>query len=139
MSKNQGLMMSDILVNNSTKTFKPIIYQFLVALEKCFEMQDDESIWIEKYGDVTNSNGEQIEVKDYQNDLTNLDHNVWKTLKNWLDDGFDISQYHSLILLTTQTVSKISRFIGWNKKSKDDKLKILKSIEKDFNFQEKKI
>ena len=50
-------MMSEILINDSTKTFKPIIYQFLIALEKCFEMQDDESIWIEKYGDVTSSSG----------------------------------------------------------------------------------
>jgi hypothetical protein len=138
MRKNQGFIMSDILVNDSTKTFKSIIYQFLVALEKCFEMQGDESIWIEKYGDVTNSDGEQIEVKDYQNDLTNLDHNVWKTLKNWLDDGFDIFQYHSLILLTTQTVSKTSKFIGWNNKNKEEKLEILNAIAKDFNVQEKK-
>ena len=83
--------MSEKLTQDSTKTFKPIIYQFLVALEKCFEMQENESVWIEKYGDVTNSNGEQIEVKDYQKDLTDLDHNIWKTLKNWLDDRFDIS------------------------------------------------
>ena len=91
--------MSDNLVHDSTKTFKPIIYQFLIALEKCFEMQNDESIWIEKYGDVTNPSGEQVEVKDYQKNLTDLDHNVWKTLKNWLDNGFDVSHYHSLLFL----------------------------------------
>lgn len=130
--------MSDTLVHDSTKTFKPIIYQFLVALEKCFEMQDDESIWIERYGDVTNSNGEQIEVKDYQKDLTDLDHNVWKTLKNWLDDGFNISYYHSFVLLTTQIVSKTSRFLNWNQKSKEEKLKILTVIAKDFRAKEKK-
>lgn len=130
--------MNDILVHDSTKTFKPIIYQFLVALEKCFEMQDNESIWIEKYGDVTNSTGEQIEVKDYQKDLTNLDHNVWKTLKNWLDDGFDVSYYHSFVLLTTQTVSKTSKFLDWNQKSKEEKLEILNVIAKDFNAKEKK-
>ncbi|MCT7524623.1 hypothetical protein N5T77_06185 [Aliarcobacter cryaerophilus] len=130
--------MSDTLVHDSTKTIKPIIYQFLIALEKCFEMQNDESIWIEKYGDVTNSSGEQVEVKDYQKNLTDLDHNVWKTLKNWLDDGFDVSHYHSLILLTTQTISPTSKFIDWNNKNKDEKLEILNSIKKEFDEKKKK-
>lgn len=130
--------MSGNLKHDSTKTFKPIIYQFLVALEKCFDMQEDESVWIEKYGDVTNSNGEQIEIKDYQKDLTDLDHNVWKTIKNWLDDGFDVSYYHSLILLTTQTISPTSKFVDWNSKDKDEKLEILYSIEEKFDEQKKK-
>ena len=130
--------MSNTLVHDSTKTFKPIIYQFLIALEKCFEMQNDESIWIEKYGDVTNSSGEQVEVKDYQKNLTDLDHNVWKTLKNWLDDGFDISHYHSFILLTTQTISPTSKFIDWNNKNKDEKLESLNSIKEKFDEQKKK-
>lgn len=129
--------MSSQLVHDSTKTFKPIIYQFLVALEKCFEMQDDESVWIEKYGDVTKS-GEQIEVKDYQKNLTNFDHNVWKTLKNWLNDGFDISHYHSFVLLTTQTISPTSKFIGWNTKNRDEKLQILKSIKEEFEKKKEK-
>ena len=130
--------MSEILINDSTKTFKPIIYQFLIALEKCFEMQDEESIWIEKYGDVTSSIGVQIEVKDYQNNLTDLDHNVWKTLKNWLDDNFDATKYKNLILLTTQTISKSSKFIDWNTKNKDEKYQILNLIAKEFNKQKKK-
>ncbi len=130
--------MSDTLVHDSTKTFKPIIYQFLVALEKCFEMQNDESIWIEKYGDVTNSSGEQLEVKDYQKDLTDLDHNVWKTMKNWLADGFDVSYYHSLILSTTQTISSTSKFIDWKNKNKDEKLEILNSISQKYTEQKKK-
>ncbi|RXI45762.1 hypothetical protein CRU99_03440 [Malaciobacter mytili] len=130
--------MSNRLNNDSTKTFKPIIYQFLVALEKCFEMKNDESVWIEKYGDVTNSNGEQIEVKAYQKDLTDLDYNVWKTIKNWLDDGFDISYYYSLVLLTTQTISPTSKFIDWNSKYKDEKLQILNSIADEFAKQSKK-
>lgn len=130
--------MSNTLKHDSTKTFKPIIYQFLVALEKCFEMQENESVWIEKYGDVTSSNGEQIEVKDYQKDLTDLDHNVWKTLKNWLDDGFDITYYHSLILLTTQTISRTSKFFDWNSKNKDGKLEILNSIAEKYAEQKKK-
>ena len=130
--------MSKILINDSTKTFKPIIYQFLIALEKCFEMQDDESVWIEKYGDVTSSSGTQIEVKDYQKNLTDLDHNVWKTLKNWLDDNFQATNYKNLILLTTQTISKSSKFIDWNTKNKDEKYRILNSIAEEFNEQKEK-
>jgi hypothetical protein B2_02757 len=131
-------MMSEILINDSTKTFKPIIYQFLIALEKCFEMQDDESIWIEKYGDVTSSSGVQIEVKDYQKNLTDLDHNVWKTLKNWLDDNFDATRYKNLILSTTQTISKSSKFINWNTKNKDEKYQILNLIAEEFNKEKGK-
>lgn len=130
--------MSEILINDSTKTFKPIIYQFLIALEKCFQMQDDESIWIEKYGDVTSSSGIQIEVKDYQKNLTDLDHNVWKTLKNWLDVNFDATKYKDLILLTTQTISKSSKFIDWNTKNKDKKHQILNLIAEEFNKQNEK-
>jgi len=130
--------MSEILINDSTKTFKPIIYQFLIALEKCFEMQDDESIWIEKYGDVTSSSRIQIEVKNYQKNLTDLDHNVWKTLKNWLDDNFDATKYKNLILLTTQTISKSSKFINWNTKNKDEKYQILDLISEEFNKQKEK-
>ncbi|WP_459814924.1 hypothetical protein [Campylobacter concisus] len=130
--------MSEILINDSTKTFKPIIYQFLIALEKCFEMQDDESVWIEKYGDVTSSSGIQIEVKDYQKNLTDLDHNVWKTLKNWLDDNFKATKYKNLILSTTQTISKSSKFIDWNTKNKDEKYQILNLIANKINKQKKK-
>ena len=130
--------MNENLINDSTKTFKPIIYQFLIALEKCFEMQDDESIWIEKYGDVTSSSGIQIEVKNYQKNLTDLDHNVWKTLKNWLDDNFKATNYKNLILLTTQTISKSSKFIDWNTKNKDEKYRILNSIAEEFNGQKEK-
>jgi len=130
--------MNQKLAHDATKTITPIFYQCYVALEKCFEMQNDESIWIEKYGDVTNASGEQVEVKDYQKNLTDLDHNVWKTLKNWLDDGFDVSHYHSFILLTTQTISPTSKFIDWNNKNKDEKLKILNSIKKEFDEKKKK-
>jgi len=121
------MMGSKILKHDSTKTFRPIIYQFLVALEKCFEMQGDESVWIEKYGDVT-TNEVQIEVKDYKRNLTDLDHNLWKTLKNWLDDDFEVEHYHSFILLTTQKISENSKFLNWNRSNKEEKYQILQSI-----------
>lgn len=126
------------LANDSTKALKGIVYQFLVALEKCFEMQGDESIWIEKYGDVTISSKMQTEVKHCQKNLTDLDYNVWKTLKNWLRDNFDISKYKNLVLLTTQTIGKNSKFIDWNNKNKDEKYQILNLIKEEFDKQDKK-
>lgn len=30
-----------------------MIFQFLIALERCFEMQEGQSVYIERFGDVT--------------------------------------------------------------------------------------
>jgi len=126
--------MSNKLIHDATKTIKPIFYQCYIALERCFDLQENESVYIETYGDVTvmNENGSsQTEVKDYEKDLTNLDHNVWKTLKNWLNDP-NVSKYKNLILLTTQDLSKNTAFQKWNIKNKDEKLSILDVINKSF-------
>ena len=37
---------------DSTSTIKGMIFQFLVALERCFEMQEGQSVYIERFGDV---------------------------------------------------------------------------------------
>jgi hypothetical protein len=132
--------MDEKLKHDSTKTFKPILYQFYIALEKCFDLLENESIYIEKYGDVTVSsemNGSQTEVKDYAKDLTDLDQNIWKTLKNWLNDP-NISRYKNLILLTTQNFSKNTAFQNWNDTKQDKKLLTLQSINDSFLKQEKK-
>lgn len=129
--------MSEKLLHDSTETFKPIIYQFYIALEKCFELVDGESVYIETYGDVTVSSDTQIEVKDYKKDLTDLDHNIWKTLKNWLDINFDESHYKTLILLSTQNLSSNTSFKEWNIKDKNQKLQVLKDIETKFNTKTK--
>lgn len=130
--------MSKKLKHDSTATFKPIIYQFYIALEKCFEMVEKESVYIEKYGDVTVSESIQIEVKDYSDDLTDSHENLWKTLKNWIDIDFNVSLYKSLILLTTQKLSKESSLINWNTKSPTDKKEILKNIYSNYQKQVKK-
>ena len=38
---------------DSTSTIKGMIFQFLVALERCFEMQEGQSMYIERFGDVS--------------------------------------------------------------------------------------
>ena len=130
--------MHNNLKQDSTKTFKPIIYQFYIDLEKCFDLRKNEKLFIETYGDVTVSNDIQIEVKDYDSELTDLDHNIWNTLKNWIDVNFDISYYKKLILLTTQNLSINTQLINWNSKNKDEKYNILKDIAETYSKRKKK-
>ena len=54
---------------DSTPTLKGIVFQFLVALDRCFEMRDGESVYIETFGDVSVLGGNdstQIESKYYK-------------------------------------------------------------------------
>jgi len=116
--------------NDSTQTIKGIIYQFLVALDKCFELQEGQSVYIETHGDVSilGEESEQIESKFYNSYLTELDHNIWKTINNWMNDSFDLDQFASLVLLTTQKVKINSPWYGWNSKKKEEKLEIVLKI-----------
>ncbi len=52
------------LVNDVSESIGAIIYQFYIALDKCFELDAGESVFIEKFGDVSNPTY-QIEVKQY--------------------------------------------------------------------------
>ena len=108
--------------NDSTKTFKGIIYQFLIALDKCFEMQEGESVYIETCGDISilGDDSIQIESKYFNSYLTELDHNVWKTINNWMKDEFPYDNFCSLILLTTQKVKTNSSWYNWNNKKKTE-------------------
>lgn len=127
------------LSNDATETIKPLIYQFYIALEKCFDLLEGESIYIETYGDVTlesSTRSIQIEVKDYEKKLTDLDHNVWKTLKNWLNDE-SILNYKELILLTTQELGSTTFFKDWNNQDKDKKFQLLQNINGSFQNRKK--
>lgn len=108
-------------------------YQMLIGLEKCFLLQEGQSIWFEKDGDVSFDSPDvlessQTEVKDYTAALTNHHENLWKTLKNWLDPKFDHSKYGALVLHTTQAFGKNTRLKDWNNKSAEERLQILKDI-----------
>jgi hypothetical protein len=114
-------------INDATDSIKGILYQFYIAVEKCFELAEGERVWIEKDGDISTQN-DQIEVKQYEGDLTDSHENIWKTLNNWLDEKFDPKAYKSLILLTTQAIGANSKLVGWNNKSIDEKTQILNEI-----------
>ncbi len=126
--------------NDSTKTVKGIIYQFLIALEKCFELQKGECVYIETFGDISilGDNSVQIESKYYNSYLTELNQNIWKTLNNWMKDEFPLDSFKSLILLTTQKVKINSPWYDWNNKNQTEKYKILLSIKDKFLKQKKK-
>lgn len=115
------------LNNDATSTIRGTLYQFYIAVEKCFELLEGESVLIEKDGDISTVNA-QIEVKQYENDLTDSHLNLWNTLNNWLSEAFDNTKYKYLILLTTQKIGVNAKLKEWNIKSEDDKLKILTEI-----------
>ncbi|MDR1878101.1 MAG: hypothetical protein LBQ64_00880, partial [Bacteroidales bacterium] len=127
-------------LNNATASIKGIIYQFLVALKKCFELQEKESVYIETFGDVSvfGEETEQIEAKFYKDDLTDMDSNVWNTLNNWLDDNFDLESFKSLVLLTTQKIKPKSSWYGWNEKTTAAKLLTLEEIRIEYSKKKKK-
>lgn len=130
--------MSEKIINNATDSVAGIIYQFYVALDYCNNLVSGEKLWIEKFGDITISNTVQIEIKHFSNDLTDLHENIWKTLHNWLNNGFKVLDYKQLILLTTQNFSNGSTLREWNDKTVDEKLNLLKDIQKKYQKRVKK-
>ena len=81
---------------DSTSTTKGMIFQFLVALERCFEMQEGQFVYIERFGDVSVIGDEgaiQIESKYYKRDLTDLDENIWNSISNWMDSSFSLEEF----------------------------------------------
>lgn len=56
---------------DSTSTIKGMIFQFLVALERCFEMQEGQSVYIERFGDVSVV-GEKIPYRLNQNIINEI-------------------------------------------------------------------
>jgi len=130
--------MSGKLKHDATASISGTIYQFYVALDCCFNLVAGETLFIEKYGDITISQSKQIEVKKYEEDLTDLHENIWKTISNWLQKEFNPSDYKELILLTTQDFSKTSTLGDWNNKSNEEKQIALKSIEVNYKRRKNK-
>ena len=129
------------LSNDASQKVKGFIYQFLIALEKCFEMREGQSVYIECHGDVSvegTEEAEQTEVKYYKKQLTDLDSNVWKTIANWSDLEFEIDKYESLVLLTTQKIGETSKWNNWNIKPFAERKSIVKALHKEFLAKTKK-
>lgn len=127
---------------DSTSTIKGLLFQFLIALERCFEMREGQMVYIETYGDVSVlgdlSDSKQIESKLYKRSLTDLDKNVWKSIYNWTGEVFPINKFCSLILLTTQKVPISSAWLNWNEKNPSERMAVLRNIKKSFDSRQRK-
>jgi hypothetical protein len=105
----------------------------LIGLDKCFSLEEGQSVWFEKDGDVSLISPDvltstQTEAKAYAAPLTDHHENLWKTLKNWLAPEFDHTQYGVLVLHTTQAFGATTRLKGWNKQKVEQRLQVLKDI-----------
>ena len=127
---------------DSTSTINGLLFQFLIALERCFEMREGQMVYIETYGDVSVlgdlSDSKQIESKLYKRSLTDLDKNVWKSIYNWMGEVFPINKFCSLILLTTQKVPISSAWLNWNEKNPSERMAVLRNIKKGFDSRQRK-
>ena len=127
---------------DSTSSVKGVLFQFLIALERCFEMQEGQSVYIETYGDVSVlgdlSDSKQIESKLYKKALTDSDKNVWKSIYNWMREDFPVDTFSSLILLTTQKVPMGSAWLNWNEKNPSERMEVLRNIKKNFDSRKRK-
>ena len=108
-------------------------YQVLIGLDKCFALEEGQSVWFEKDGDVSLMSPDvltstQTEVKDYSAPLTDHHENLWKTLKNWLAPEFCHAQYGALVLHTTQAFGTTTRLHNWNTQTVEQRLAVLTSI-----------
>lgn len=123
-------------VNDATLNKVGDIYQYLIALRDCFELNDGDTLQIEINGDVSIINDLggrfQREVKHHFKDKSMSDRDIdfWKTLANWYEDYGRIKDFSNYILSTTARIPQKSLFYEWNKKKAEEKLKHLKEIGK---------
>ncbi|MBR9926394.1 MAG: hypothetical protein GYB28_15575 [Gammaproteobacteria bacterium] len=108
-------------------------YQVLIGLDKCFSLEDGQSVWFERDGDVSLISPDalesiQAEVKGYSAALTDHHENLWKTLKNWLAPDFNHAHYGVLVLHTTQAFGVNTRLKNWNSLYAEQRLQVLKDI-----------
>lgn len=121
-------------INDATLNKAGDIYQYLIALKDCFELNDGDTLQIETNGDVSIINDIggrfQREVKHHfgNKSLSDRDIDFWKTLANWYIDYERVKNFSNYILSTTATVQNNSPFYGWNNIQKTEKLKRLKDI-----------
>lgn len=116
-------------VNDATLQKAGDIYQYLIALRDCFELNDGDTLQIETNGDVSIINDVggrfQREVKHHfgNTSISDRDIDFWKTLANWYVDYERVKNFSNYILSTTATIKSDSPFHSWNNIKKTEKLK----------------
>lgn len=121
-------------INDATENQMGTMYQYLIALRDCFDLEKGEVLQIETNGDISTINGYrgrfQKEVKHHLSDtyLSDRDVDFWKTLANWYVEYDRIKNFSHLILSTTAKISDDSSFSNWNSLNKEEKLNCIKDI-----------
>lgn len=103
--------------NDATASAQGMVFQFFAALYACFEMNEGDKVYIEKYGDVTTISPEcstQVEVKKRAKRLNNHSDEIWNSIYNWLKAEISWKDFSNLILLTTQNIASSSVWAKWN-------------------------
>jgi hypothetical protein len=103
-------------------------YQAAIALECCFQLEERQTVVLEKAGDVAQIDSHSIEVKHYLEPLTDLHDSFWKTLRNWMDDNFNDTSFRSLILLTTASFGVNSKLVSWNEIGTSKRLNLILAL-----------
>ena len=112
-------------VNDATLNKAGDIYQYLIALKDCFELNDGDALLIETYGDVSIINDVsgrfQKEVKHHfgNKSISDRDIDFWKTLANWYVGYDPVKNFSNYILSTTAKIQSNSPFNGWNNMKKE--------------------
>jgi len=112
--------------NDATSKLLGYDYQKLIALEYCLNAKKNDHIWIECRGDVADSSI-SLEVKHHLEDsnITSNSVDVWKTLRNYVNEFAIVDTFNRLILHTTSVSKSDSIFYKWNNltaKKKREKL-----------------
>lgn len=124
----------DTAINDATLKQAGNIYQYLIALRDCYELEEGEILQIEINGDVSIINNEkgkfQKEIKHHfgEKNLSDRDEEFWKTLANWYTEYERVKSFSKFILSTTASVSNNSPFSGWNEFDKYKKLTCITGI-----------
>lgn len=133
-----GVAVNAKLDFDATKLYEALKYQIHVAIDYCHTLDKEDVLWIEVFGDVTIEGRDQIEVKEYNDSLTDSHENFWNTLNNWLKPDFNHQQYTNLILLTTQAYGERTAIKDWPQWNAAQRLAALETILKDAEARFKK-
>ncbi|HED1679305.1 TPA: hypothetical protein R4Q56_005762 [Pseudomonas aeruginosa] len=125
---------------DNTSKYLGFTYQKLVGLEMCFDAPENSKLYLEFYGDVSKPDA-SYEVKHHAGEhfITSNSVDVWKTLKNHVEDYERLSIFNFLVLLTTSNIRSDSIFYGWENLAPEERAQKLlahipsEGVEKFFN------